>query len=298
MAPVAETLSPDGTTAQEAVKCSDDFPSTQQPITLANGPATAAAIECGASASLYNQPEVSTPYADDASLLSPVTEEPLHPDLLRQDGAGGAADGIAGTAADVADEYHPAEHAATNHEEDEKLDDFEQLAYKHRALSGAGGVHSSQTGSTAAISTAGSTLTQNNKAPTSLQSNASLSEKSFLTVATGIDAIHDEVSQSVLQAVPSAAVSRRPTAVYDDETDEEDSEQHKVTDESVQAAVEPSADKESNHSSLFAKEEQQTSSEGDGNDNSSDYHGNDSSAGGPHESQTGGASVLSTDAEG
>jgi hypothetical protein len=300
MAPVANTLSPDGTTAQEAVKCSaDDLPSAHLQQHLTATSAAAAANDYSDSTFIDSQATDSAPYADDVSLLSPVIEEVLHSGSVSQDGAGAAADGKIAAAA-AADECHPAEHAAIAHEAIDKLDKLDKPEeLKHRTTSGAGGVYSSQTGSTVAISNAGSTMTQNNKAPTSIQSNASMSERSFLTVATGIDAIHDEVSQSVLQAIPSAAVSRRPTAAYDNEQDEEESEHHVATGsnhESVQAADTTAGNDEPTHDSFTAKSEEHTSSKKiHGDDSDTDDGDNAGGQEEPHSERS--SSISSKDAE-
>jgi len=299
MAPVANTLSPDGTTAQEAVKCSaDDLPSAHLQQHLTATSAAAAANDCSDSTFIENQATDSAPYADDVSLLSPVIEEVLHSGAVSHDGAGAAAD--CDIAAAAADECHPAEHAAIAHEAIDKLDKLDKPEEpKHRATSGAGGVYSSQTGSTVAISNAGSTMTQNNKAPTSIQSNASMSERSFLTVATGIDAIHDEVSQSVLQAIPSAAVSRRPTAAYDNEQDEEESERHVAAGsnhESVQAADITAGDDEPTHDSFAATAVEHTSSHRIHGDDS-DTDDGDNACGQEEPNSERSSSISSKDAE-
>ncbi|WIA40174.1 hypothetical protein OEZ86_013569 [Tetradesmus obliquus] len=211
-------VSTDGASSTQAIKAATADPSVDSPASHADTHNPAA------------EPAIFKPFLDDASLLTPVAEEALGHTSPSAAAAEAPAPDIAESAACYADEpAHPAAQCAISgvkhpHHPHEHLPEPVQQELAQHCEDHAPGIESKRSSMADGRELRSTTSGQLHAATEhSIMSIAAASEHSSLAGEAPGDAIIDEVSQSVLQGVPSAAVSRMPTSTkdIDDEEDEE-----------------------------------------------------------------------------
>uniref|UniRef100_A0A383WG29 Uncharacterized protein n=1 Tax=Tetradesmus obliquus TaxID=3088 RepID=A0A383WG29_TETOB len=216
--PVITAVSTDGASSTQAIKAATADPSVDSPASHADTHNPAAV------------PAIFKPFVDDASLLTPVAEETLGHTSPSAAAAEAPTPDIAESAACYADEpAHPAAPCDISgvkhpHHPHEHLREPVQQELAQHCEDHAPGIESKRSSMADGRELRSTTSGQLHAATEhSIMSIAAASEHSSLAGEAPGDAINDEVSQSVLQGVPSAAVSRMPTSTkdIDDEEDEE-----------------------------------------------------------------------------